>query len=46
MRYYCYSGESGHIYADMGEKTMVEKKLSLNFPADDEAFFGGDYEPS
>lgn len=45
VRYYCYSGESGHIYADIGEKTMAEKKLSLNFPADDEALFGGDYEP-
>lgn len=45
VRYYCYSGESGHIYADMGERTAAEKKLSLNIPADDEELFDGDHEP-
>ena len=45
VRYYCYSGESGHIYANMGERTEAEKRLSLNFPADDEALFGGDLDP-
>lgn len=39
IRFYCYSGESGHIYANLGEKTEAEKNLSLNFPTNDEELF-------
>ena len=39
VRYYCYVGESGHIYANMGEKTEAEKRLSLNFPTNDDELF-------
>lgn len=42
VRYYCYSGESGHIYANMGERTEAEKKLSLNLPTDDDELFEED----
>lgn len=38
-RYYCYVGEMGHIYADIGERTEAEKKLSLQFPTDDDELF-------
>lgn len=42
VRYYCYCGESGHIYANMGERTEAEKKLSLNLPTDDDELFEED----
>lgn len=45
VRYYCYVGESEHIYADMGERTEAEKKLGLQFPADDEELFDGELNP-
>lgn len=38
-RYYCYCGESGHIYANIGEVTEAEKELSLNLPTNDDELF-------
>lgn len=39
IRMYCYSGEEGHVYKNIGEKTEAEKKLLLNFAKDDEEIF-------
>lgn len=38
-RYYCYCGESGHIYANIGDVTGAEKELSLNLPTNDDELF-------
>lgn len=38
-RYYCYCGESGHIYANIGDVTGAEKELSLNLPTNDAELF-------
>lgn len=39
IRMYCYSGEKGCIYKNMGEKTDAEKELSLNFATNEDELF-------
>lgn len=39
IRLYCYSGEIGHIYKNIGERTEAEKKLLLSFATKDEDLF-------
>ena len=38
-RLYGYSGEQGHVYANIGERTEAEKNLSLNFSTNDSELF-------
>lgn len=44
IRLYCYSGESGYIYKNIGEKTKEEKILLLNFPKKEEELFEEGFE--
>lgn len=39
IRMYCYSGEKGCIYKNMGKKTDAEKRLALNFAANEDELF-------
>lgn len=39
IRMYCYSGESGCIYKNIGEKTDAEKELGLNFASNNDELF-------
>lgn len=39
IRLYCYSGEKGCIYKNMGEKTDAEKELELNFATNEDELF-------
>ena len=39
IRLYCYSGEIGHIYKNIGERTEAEKKLLLSFATRDEDLY-------
>lgn len=44
VRLYCYLGEQGHVYENMGEKTEAEEELGLNFPTEDEEIFEDDFD--
>lgn len=44
IRLYCYSGENGYIYKNIGEKTKEEKTLLLNFPKKEEELFEEGFE--
>lgn len=39
IRMYCYSGEKGCIYKNMGEKTNAEKELALNLATNEDELF-------
>lgn len=39
IRLYCYSGEKGCIYKNMGEKTDAEKELALNLATNEDELF-------